>query len=132
MGCVVYVHVCVRYYRFKFYCLSLTLTSLTHTHTHTHTLSLSLSLSVFILFFPVLFVFGWLPQLDTFIIYFCEQIDMNIFGGTAMTGLICALYSVGRSVLACLALLPLGYAAFYTLKLKDVRVIIIFRCRSRV
>lgn len=37
---------------------------------------------VFILFFPVIFTIGLLPQVDTFIIYAGEQIDINIFGGT--------------------------------------------------
>ena len=37
---------------------------------------------VFILFFPVIFTVGLLPQVDTFIIYVCEQIDINIYGGT--------------------------------------------------
>ena len=44
--------------------------------------SLPPSLPVFILFFPILFVWGLLPQADTFLIYLVEQIDMHIFGGT--------------------------------------------------
>ena len=45
---------------------------------------------------------------------------MHIFGGTAMTGFICALYSVARSLLAVGLLLPLGYASFYTLPVRSV------------
>ena len=37
---------------------------------------------VFILFFPVIFTIGLLPQVDTFITYVCEQIDINVYGGT--------------------------------------------------
>lgn len=47
---------------------------------------------VFILFFPVIFTVGLLPQVDTFIIYVGEQIDINIFGGTGkqkMIDLLC-------------------------------------------
>ena len=39
-----------------------------------------------------------------------------------MTGLVCALYSVARSVLAVLALLPLGYAAFYTIPVSGIQL----------
>ena len=91
--------------------LLLSLTELYPSHLmHTHTFP------VFILFFPVLFALGWLPQADTFTIYFCEQIDMHIFGGTPATGLICGFYSVARSMIVATLILPLGYAAFTTLE----------------
>jgi len=35
---------------------------------------------VFLLFFPILFMLGWLPQPDTFAIYFAEQLDIHVFG----------------------------------------------------
>ncbi len=80
--------------------------SLSHTHTHT----------VFILFFPLLFAFGWLPQADTFVIFLLEQIDIHVFGGTPATGLICGFYALARSILVAAVLWPLGYAAFARLE----------------
>ncbi len=68
--------------------------------------------AVFILFFPILFLLGWMPQADTFSIYFLEQVDMHVFGGTASTGLVCSLYSILRSVFSSIVLWALGYAAF--------------------
>lgn len=71
-----------------------------------------------------------MPQFDTFFITVLEQIDMHVFGGTgelvappttcdllsvASTGLVCSLYSVGRSLLAVAILWPLGYGAFVSL-----------------
>ena len=79
-------------------------------------LSLPPSHLVFILFFPVLFALGWLPQPDTFAIYFMEQIDMHIFGGTSSTGLLCSLYAITRNILVGVVLWPLGYAAFSNLE----------------
>ena len=55
---------------------------------HLHTLTPShpaCTCSVFILFFPLLFALGWLPQFDTFTIHLCEQMDIHIFGGTGKT-----------------------------------------------
>ncbi|KAJ3610686.1 hypothetical protein NHX12_022778, partial [Muraenolepis orangiensis] len=54
--------------------------------------------------FPITFLVGLLPQVNTFTIYLLEQIDMHFFGGTAATGLHSAIYSILRSLLA-LALL---------------------------
>ncbi|CAL8298952.1 unnamed protein product [Merluccius merluccius] len=50
--------------------------------------------------FPVTFLVGLLPQVNTFTIYLLEQIDMHFFGGTAATGLHSAIYSILRSLLA--------------------------------
>lgn len=56
---------------------------------------------IFLLSFPLLFSFGFLPQISTFLMYFFEQIDINIFGGTAATtGLTSATYSLLRSIFA--------------------------------
>ena len=85
------------------------------------TLSLSIFLShnaVFILFFPALFALGLMPQANTFAIYFMEQIDMHVFGGTASTGLLCSLYALTRSILVAVVLWPLGYLAFNRLELE--------------
>lgn len=38
--------------------------------------------AVFALCFPVIFLFGLLPQVNTFVMCLLEQIDMHIFGGT--------------------------------------------------
>ena len=56
---------------------------------------------IFLLSFPVLFSFGLLPQINTFLMYLFEQIDINMMGGTAATmGLTSATYSLIRSVIA--------------------------------
>ncbi|KAM3863094.1 pecanex-like protein 2 [Diretmus argenteus] len=54
--------------------------------------------------FPITFLVGLFPQINTFTIYLLEQIDMHFFGGTAATGLHSAIYSILRSLIA-LALL---------------------------
>ncbi|XP_066534580.1 pecanex-like protein 2 isoform X2 [Hoplias malabaricus] len=48
--------------------------------------------------FPISFLLGLLPQINTFAIYFLEQIDMHFFGGTAATGLCSAVYCIVRSL----------------------------------
>ncbi|XP_056617505.1 pecanex-like protein 2 isoform X1 [Triplophysa dalaica] len=50
--------------------------------------------------FPVTFLLGVFPQINTFFIYFLEQIDMHLFGGTAATGLLSAVYCIVRSIIA--------------------------------
>uniref|UniRef100_A0A3Q2YCA0 Pecanex-like protein n=1 Tax=Hippocampus comes TaxID=109280 RepID=A0A3Q2YCA0_HIPCM len=56
-------------------------------------------LLVFTLCFPVIFLFGLLPQVNTFVMCLLEQIDMHIFGGTATTSPLSSLFSLIRSVL---------------------------------
>uniref|UniRef100_A0A8C8D854 Pecanex-like protein n=1 Tax=Oncorhynchus tshawytscha TaxID=74940 RepID=A0A8C8D854_ONCTS len=56
-------------------------------------------LIVFALCFPVIFLFGLLPQVNTFLMCLLEQVDMHIFGGTATTSPLSSLYSLLRSVL---------------------------------
>uniref|UniRef100_A0A3Q0R3U4 Pecanex-like protein n=1 Tax=Amphilophus citrinellus TaxID=61819 RepID=A0A3Q0R3U4_AMPCI len=46
-----------------------------------------------------IFLFGLLPQVNTFVMCLLEQIDMHIFGGTATTSPLSSLYSLIRSVL---------------------------------
>lgn len=36
---------------------------------------------VFTLCFPIVFFVGLLPQVNTFVMYLCEQLDIHIFGG---------------------------------------------------
>uniref|UniRef100_A0AAV2JCL8 Pecanex-like protein n=1 Tax=Knipowitschia caucasica TaxID=637954 RepID=A0AAV2JCL8_KNICA len=55
-------------------------------------------LIIFALCFPVIFLFGLLPQVNTFIMCLLEQIDMHIFGGTATTSPLSSLFSLMRSV----------------------------------
>ncbi|XP_073337341.1 pecanex-like protein 2 [Pagrus major] len=50
--------------------------------------------------FPITFLVGLFPQINTFTIYVLEQIDMHLFGGTAATSLISAIYSILRSLIA--------------------------------
>ncbi|KAM8971273.1 pecanex-like protein 3 isoform 6-T6 [Sarcophilus harrisii] len=56
--------------------------------------------TVFTLCFPVVFLLGLLPQVNTCLMYLLEQIDMHGFGGTATTSPLTALYSLLRSLLA--------------------------------
>ncbi|PNI84042.1 PCNX1 isoform 5 [Pan troglodytes] len=40
---------------------------------------------VFTLCFPIVFFIGLLPQVNTFVMYLCEQLDIHIFGGNVFT-----------------------------------------------
>lgn len=63
----------------------------------------------FLLAFPGLFLFGFLPQFNTFLMYVFEQVDIHIFGGTASTmGMISAVYSLLRSISTVALLYFLG------------------------
>ncbi|XP_076061039.1 pecanex isoform X2 [Oratosquilla oratoria] len=66
-------------------------------------------LLLFILFFPLIFSLGLLPQVNTFLMYVLEQIDIHVFGGNATTSLVSALYCVGRSCLTALFLFGFAY-----------------------
>ena len=69
---------------------------------------------VFILFFPLIFSFGLLPQVDTFAIYLLEQFEIHIFGGTAATtGLTSAVYSFCRSLLTLTCLYGIALVSLY-------------------
>ncbi|KAJ8247997.1 hypothetical protein GJAV_G00237000 [Gymnothorax javanicus] len=61
--------------------------------------------------FPLAFLVGLLPQINTFVIYLLEQIDIHFFGGTAATGLISAVYSIARSLLALCVLYGFCFGA---------------------
>uniref|UniRef100_A0A8C7S670 Pecanex-like protein n=1 Tax=Oncorhynchus mykiss TaxID=8022 RepID=A0A8C7S670_ONCMY len=56
-------------------------------------------LIVFTLCFPIIFLFGLVPQVNTFLMCLLEQVDMHIFGGTATTSPLSSMYSLLRSVL---------------------------------
>ncbi|XP_053692674.1 protein pecanex [Sabethes cyaneus] len=66
-------------------------------------------LSVVILLFPFLFSLGLFPQINTFAMYFLEQIDMHIFGSNASCSLLSSFLSVMRSILACTLLFGPAY-----------------------
>ncbi|GFO35467.1 pecanex-like protein 1 [Plakobranchus ocellatus] len=67
---------------------------------------------IFILFFPVLFTLGLLPQVNTFLMYSLEQIDMHVFGGNATTSLMTSFFCVCRSCFALLVLYVFAYVSF--------------------
>ena len=64
---------------------------------------------LFILFFPLIFVLGLLPQVDTFLMYTLEQWDIHIFGGNATSSLISACYCIIRSLLSVGVLIGFAY-----------------------
>ncbi|KAG8189936.1 hypothetical protein JTE90_009077 [Oedothorax gibbosus] len=66
---------------------------------------------VFVLFFPVIFSLGLLPQVNTFLMYLIEQIDIHLFGGTATTSLTSACYCLVRSVATVTVLYGFAYFA---------------------
>ncbi|XP_069036469.1 pecanex-like protein 3 isoform X2 [Lepisosteus oculatus] len=67
--------------------------------------------TVFTLSFPVIFLFGLLPQVNTFLMCLLEQVDMHVFGGTATTSPLSAFYSVVRSVLVAALLCGFCFGA---------------------
>lgn len=58
-------------------------------------------MSVVLLLLPILFSFGLFPQINTFLMYVLEQIDMHVFGGNAVCSLLSAFLGVFRSILGC-------------------------------
>ncbi|XP_052549604.1 pecanex-like protein 1 isoform X10 [Tympanuchus pallidicinctus] len=66
---------------------------------------------VFTLCFPIVFFIGLLPQVNTFVMYLCEQLDIHVFGGNATTSLLAALYSFICSIVAVALLYGLCYGA---------------------
>ena len=57
-----------------------------------------------ILCLPVAFSIGLFPQINTFFMYFCEQVDMHLFGGNAVCNLVAGFLAVFRSLIGCLIL----------------------------
>ncbi|XP_060548343.1 pecanex-like protein 2 [Pantherophis guttatus] len=58
----------------------------------------------FLYCFPVISLLGLFPQINTFCIYILEQIDMLVFGGSAVAGMYSSLYSISRSFIAVIVL----------------------------
>lgn len=67
-------------------------------------------LSKFLLFFPLAFSLGLFPQVNTFLMYLLEQIDMHVFGGNATSSLSAAVYCVVRSIAAIGVLYGFAYS----------------------
>ncbi|XP_006711879.1 pecanex-like protein 2 isoform X5 [Homo sapiens] len=68
-------------------------------------------LIVFLYCFPAISLLGLFPQINTFCTYLLEQIDMLFFGGSAVSGITSAVYSVARSVLAAALLHAVCFSA---------------------
>lgn len=68
-------------------------------------------LSNFLLFLPIVFSLGLLPQVNTFFMYTLEQIDIHLFGGNATSSLKASAYCVLRSCLAVSLLYGFAYVA---------------------
>nr|XP_019568442.1 PREDICTED: pecanex-like protein 2 isoform X1 [Rhinolophus sinicus] len=60
---------------------------------------------------PAISLLGLFPQINTFCIYLLEQIDMLLFGGSAVSGMMSAVYSVVRSAAAATVLHVLCFNA---------------------
>lgn len=67
-------------------------------------------LTKFLLFFPLAFSLGLFPQVNTFLMYLLEQIDMHVFGGNATSSLSAAVYCVVRSLAAIGTLYGFAYS----------------------
>lgn len=68
-------------------------------------------LSVMLLFFPILFSLGLFPQINTFVMYLMEQVDMHVFGGNAASSLLGSILCTIRSVISVCILYGICYAA---------------------
>uniref|UniRef100_A0A6B2E6G3 Pecanex-like protein n=1 Tax=Phlebotomus kandelakii TaxID=1109342 RepID=A0A6B2E6G3_9DIPT len=66
-------------------------------------------LSIVLLAFPILFSLGLFPQINTFLMYFLEQVEMHMFGGNAVSNLTAAFFAVLKSSLACVILYGPAY-----------------------
>jgi hypothetical protein len=56
-------------------------------------------------FLPIAFTIGWLPQITTLLQHVLEQIEMNVFGGTASIGIASSAIQVTKSLFAYAALI---------------------------
>ncbi|XP_067098857.1 pecanex-like protein 1 isoform X2 [Osmerus mordax] len=83
---------------------------------------------VFTLCFPVVFFMGLLPQVNTFLMYLFEQLDIHVFGGNASTSLLSALYSVLRSGVTVALLYGLCYGALKTWEPQHIPVLFSVFC----
>ncbi|VDN09210.1 unnamed protein product [Dibothriocephalus latus] len=63
-----------------------------------------------LLAFPLVFVVGLVPQLNTMLIYLLEQVEIHVFGGTGTANLGSALFSIFRSIFVAI----LGFGLCYS------------------
>lgn len=68
-------------------------------------------LVTFLLCFPIVFSLGLFPQINTFLMYLLEQIDIHVFGGNATSSLLASAYCVCRSVLVVCFLYGFAFGA---------------------
>ncbi|KAG7207181.1 hypothetical protein KM043_008869 [Ampulex compressa] len=68
-------------------------------------------LLIFLLCFPIVFSLGLFPQINTFLMYLCEHIDIHLFGGNATTSLVSSIYCLGRSIVTVVILYGFAYGA---------------------
>lgn len=68
-------------------------------------------LLIFLLCFPIVFSLGLLPQINTFLMYLCEHIDIHLFGGNATTSLLSSVYCLCRSIVTVVILYGFAYGA---------------------
>ncbi|PAA50439.1 hypothetical protein BOX15_Mlig008895g2, partial [Macrostomum lignano] len=68
--------------------------------------------SGFVSALPLVFLFGLLPQPDTFVTYACEQVETHLFGGNSVTGIVSGVYVIVRGLLVWLCLTLLALMAF--------------------
>ncbi|XP_073484076.1 pecanex-like protein 2 [Aquarana catesbeiana] len=66
-------------------------------------------LIVLVSLFPLISLLGLFPQVNTFCVYFLEQIDILVFGGSAKDGFLSALYSLFRSTVIAALLFIVCY-----------------------
>ncbi|XP_030379879.1 protein pecanex [Scaptodrosophila lebanonensis] len=64
-----------------------------------------------LLCFPLIFSVGLCPQINTFLMYLLEQLDMHVFGGNAASSLLGSFLCLLRSLLAVMLLYGPLYAA---------------------
>ncbi|CAL2028093.1 unnamed protein product [Caenorhabditis brenneri] len=69
-------------------------------------------ISILLLFLPVAFTFGWLPQFNTLAHHVAEQIEMHIFGGTASFSVFSACVQLAKSCSFYVALCALCRVAY--------------------
>ena len=69
---------------------------------------------IILLFFPVVFTLGLLPQISTYFLCIIEQCDMYMFGGTAMNNLPGAFLSLLRSLSAILSLSAVLFSSIHS------------------
>ncbi|KAH0519877.1 Pecanex-like protein 2 [Microtus ochrogaster] len=82
---------------------------------------------LFLCCFPVISLLGLFPQINTFCTYLLEQVDMLLFGGSAVSGITSAVYSVGRSVLVAALLHAFCFSAVKSVCFSTLRSFV--QCR---